>query len=143
MFIVVFKSTKLVYYITILWTTDKLDSWEEINTTRQQHGKASELHRPVQAAVCCSIIPVIEALADALVVDVVEEAMFRYEEGITLELAFYIKKIESYAEQDLLKNHIQGLISNNSKMKLDIMMKYIFYFAILKFDAVLFTNSNN
>lgn len=71
--------------LTFIRATDELDSGEKGNSARQEHGERPEGHTAVPASHRGSLIPFVEFPTLGLIVDVVEEAVFRDEQGVTLE----------------------------------------------------------
>uniref|UniRef100_A0A6B0V9H9 Uncharacterized protein n=1 Tax=Ixodes ricinus TaxID=34613 RepID=A0A6B0V9H9_IXORI len=67
---------------------DKLHPREDIHSAGEEHGKAAQAHGASLAAVGSRLVPVVKALAHALVVDVVEEAVLGHQQGVTLEVPF-------------------------------------------------------
>ena len=69
----------------LCWATNELNSAENINSTRKQHGKRSEFHASVWACMAGCGIPLVKVPAFSLVMDMVKETMFRHQESIRLE----------------------------------------------------------
>ena len=68
-----------------VWAADELDPREDVNATGEEHGEAFELHTPVGAGGAGSGVPLVVVPALGLVVDVVEKAVLRHQQGIALE----------------------------------------------------------
>lgn len=72
----------------MLRAAHELDPREEADAAGQQHGEAPQLQAPLLAGAARSHVPPAELPAVALVVDVVEQAALRHQQGVRLEGAF-------------------------------------------------------
>ncbi len=66
-------------------TAHELHPAEDIDATGEEHGEALDLHATLLASVGRRPVPLVKVPALGLVVDVVEQAMFRHEESVRLE----------------------------------------------------------
>ena len=64
---------------------DELNAGEDVDTAGEEHGEALDSHPSLGALVARRLVPLVEVHALGLVVDVVEEAVLRDQEGVALE----------------------------------------------------------
>lgn len=77
----------LALTLKVLRTADELDAGEQRDAARQQHGKAAHLHAAILAGGRARLVPAGERPAARRIVDVVEEAALRHQQGVRLERA--------------------------------------------------------
>lgn len=72
----------------MLGTADELNAGEDGYAAGQEHGEAAHLHAALLAGSCSGLVPPHERPAPGGVVDVVEEAALRHQQGVRLEWSF-------------------------------------------------------
>ena len=77
------KKARLTF--EVLGAADEFDSREQRYATRQQHGEAAQGEVAVQTRLRSGDIPTVKLPALGLVVNVVEQAVFWYQQRVALE----------------------------------------------------------
>ncbi len=74
-------------------TANELDPAEDVDPAGQEHSEALDLHAALLACVGRGLVPLVEVPALGLVVDVVEQAMFRNQECVALESSSFLEYV--------------------------------------------------
>lgn len=82
--------SKNLHTFVMLRTAHELNTWEEGDATRQQHGEAAHLHSAILTSERTSLIPPHERPAPGRVVDVIEQAALGHQQRVRLEWSFCV-----------------------------------------------------
>jgi len=100
-----------------LRTADELDSGEERNAARKEHGEGAQDEVPLKAALRGRLVPARELPAARLVVHVVEQARLRYQQGVALERSLCDKEHDSITNRPKPAKSLHRSNNTLSKVK--------------------------